>query len=470
MASLGEKCGVFGVYSKGLDAARLVYFGLWALQHRGQETSGIAASDGKVIRVHKGGGLVSQVYNEKDVKALLGSLAIGHNRYGTSGSRGPFHAQPVFEKADFLALAHNGNLPSTKKLEKFLKLKDTSTKECNDSELMQKALNYFMSEGLSIEEAVKRAWPLFTGVFCLLLLTRDKMVALRDAYGVRPLSVGQLNGGYVFSSETCAFDTIGAAFLRDVAPGEMLVVDRKGLTSYGLEESRQKLDIFEFIYFARPDSLLLGKRVSEVRRRLGINLAKEHPISADIVVPVPDSGIPAALGYSQELGIPFDQGLIKNRYIHRTFISPGQRLRSLDVQLKLNPIPEAFQGKRVVVVDDSIIRGTTSKRLIEIVRRAGAREVHLAISSPPARFPDFYGIDTPRQKALIAARMSVPQIKKHIGADSLSYLSYKGMISATGLPEELFCTSQFTGDYPVDIAERSLEISRKVPDARLLTV
>lgn len=469
MASLGEKCGVFGVCGKGLDAARLVYFGLWALQHRGQETSGIAASDGKLIRVHKRGGLVSQAYDEKDVEALYGTLAIGHNRYGTSGSRGPFHAQPVFEKGDFLALAHNGNLPSTKKLEKLLKKEGQPTRECNDSELMQKALNYFMSQGMSIEEAVKRSWPLFTGVFCLLVLTRDKMLALRDAYGVRPLSIGQLNGGYVFSSETCAFDTIGAAFLRDVAPGEMLVADEGGLTSHRLAEGRQKLDIFEFVYFARPDSVLLGKRVSEVRHNFGAGLAKEKPVKADVVIPVPDSGVSAALGYSKQSGIPFEEGLIKNRYIHRTFISPGQRLRALDVQLKLNPIPEAFAGKRVVVVDDSIVRGTTSKRLIEIVRRAGAREVHLAVCSPPVRFPDFYGIDTPRQKDLIAARMSVPQIEKYIGADSLSYLSYKGMIAATGLPEKLFCTSQFTGDYPVDIAERSREISRKLPDARLVS-
>lgn len=453
-----EKCGVFGVFDVGTEAARIVHPALWALQHRGQESSGIAASDGKTIRVHKGQGLVAHVYDESHLNSLPGFIAIGHNRYSTSHGSTPEHAQPVITRDRIVALAHNGNLPSTYELEKFLKRRGIPTDDHNDSELMHAAIKYYLVKGVTLQKAIKQLFPLFTGVFSLLVMNKDELAAVRDECGIRPLSLGRFNGGYVVSSETCAFDTIGAEFIRDVKPGELIVINKKGVKSYQITKGHQKLDIFEFVYFARPDSVLLGKSVNEVRRNLGIQLAKECLIKADVVIPVPDSAIPAALGYAQESGIPFDHGLIKNRYIHRTFIRPTQKLREKDTQLKLNPLPHVLKGKKVVVVDDSIVRGTTSKQLVEMLRRAGARKVHLMISSPPVRFPDFYGINTPNQKELIAARLTIEEIIEFTGADSVNYLSYEGLIKSTGLPERVFCTSCFTGRYPVDIHERAQEI------------
>lgn len=459
MPDLSEKCGVFGIFDPETEAARLVHPALWALQHRGQESSGIAASDGKKIRIHRGMGLVAHVYDEKALKNLRGHIAIGHNRYSTSKGSLPEHSQPVITKDGLLTLAHNGNLPSTRMLEKFLKNRGIPTRGHNDSELIHEAVKYYLVKGYSIEKAVQKCCPLFTGAFCLLIMTKNKLVALRDPRGIRPLSLGKFNGGWVVSSETCAFDTIRASYLRDVRPGEMIVFDKKGMHASQLEEGEQKLDIFEFVYFARPDSMLLGQSVNEVRRNLGRNLAREHQIRADVVIPVPDSAIPAALGYSEVSGIPFDHGLIKNRYIHRTFIRPTQKLREKDVNLKLNPMPQVLAGKRVVIIDDSIVRGTTSKQIVEMVRQAGAKEVHLLISSPPVRFPDFYGINTPNQTELIAAKMSVEEIREFVRADSLHYLSHKGMVKATGLPEFVFSTSCFTGIYPIDIHERAREIN-----------
>lgn len=466
MEKLSEKCGIFGIYASGLEASRLTHSGLWALQHRGQESSGVAASDGESIRVHKGMGLVAHVYDEEVLEGLRGHVAIGHNRYSTSGGSEERHAQPIITEDPLLALAHNGNLPSTKKLEIFLTSKNVYIDGLNDSELMYEAIRYYLNRGSSLETAIKQCFPLFTGVFSLLVMTRNKLAAVRDFRGIRPLSLGRINGGFVFSSETCAFDTINARFVRDVKPGELVVVGNRSLKSYQLAKGSQKLDIFEFVYFARPDSILLGKSVNEVRRNLGVNLARENPIKADVVIPVPDSAIPAALGYAQKSGIPFDHGLIKNRYIHRTFIRPAQKLRENDTQLKLNPLPGVLKGKKVIVIDDSIVRGTTSKQLITMIRKAGAREVHLMISSPPVRFPDFYGIDIPNQRDLIAARKTIPEIEKFIGADSLHYLSYKGLIKSTGLSEKLFSTSCFTGVYPIDIAERKEEISLTSPNKR----
>ena len=327
--------------------------------------------------------------------------------------------------------------------------------------MIHAVINYYLQKDYSLEAAIKKSYPLFTGAFSLVVMTCNKVAAVRDSCGIRPLSIGKLNGGWIFSSETCALDTIGATYFRDVKPGEMVVADRSGLTSYQIAKGKQKLDIFEFVYFARPDSILLGKRVNEVRRNLGVNLYREFPLQADVVIPVPDSAIPAALGYSQASGIPFEHGLIKNRYIHRTFIRPAQKLRESDVKMKLNPIPEVFRGKEVIVIDDSIVRGTTSKKLIEMLRSMKVKKVHLLISSPPVRYPDFYGIDTPKQSDLIASKMNLKQITKYIGADSVHYLSYKGLISATGLPEKVFSTSCFTGIYPIDIGERKQEISNK---------
>lgn len=455
---LHEKCAVFGVFGNE-DAARLTYVGLWALQHRGQESSGITSADGKTLYTHKGSGLVAQVYSEHHLEKLKGSAAIGHNRYSTSGGSVDDHNQPVVRKDNAIAVAHNGNLPSVTKLHDFLKSEHERIRNHNDTELMHEAISHYYLNGESIENAVSKSFPLFTGVFCLLVLTKDTMIAVRDEYGIRPLSIGKLDGGYVVSSETCAFSTIGAKFVRDVKPGEMVVFDKHGMKSYQLAKQKNKFDVFEFVYFARPDSTIMGKNVNEVRRNLGRNLAKEFKTKADVVIPVPDSGIPAALGFSEVSGIPFDHGFIKNRYIHRTFIRPVQHQREKDAQIKLNPLPSVLKGKSVIVIDDSIVRGTTSKKLVSILRKAGAKKVHMLISSPPIKYPDFYGIDTPEQKDLIAATMSIPKIRDFIGADSLYYLSYKGLIDATGIPENKLSTSFFTGIYPVDILERSKEIT-----------
>ena len=464
---LREKCAVFGVFGHE-TAARLTYFGLYALQHRGQECSGITASDGHKLRTHKGLGLVAQVYQESDFDKLQGSMAIGHNRYSTSGGTAPEHVQPVAGPNDIVALAHNGNLPDTRKLEKFLLTKGIAIDGYNDSELMQLAIKYYLVKGQSLEKAIERTFPLFTGAFCLLVMTKDKIVAVRDRFGIRPMSIGRLNGGYVVASETCALDTVNAYDVRDIKPGEMVVISEEGITSHILARPKQKLDIFEFVYFSRPDSMLLGKRVYDVRKNLGIELAKEINIKADVVIPVPDSAIPAALGFAAQSKIPFEFGLVKNRYIGRTFIMPDQKLRDRGVQMKLNPIDEIIKGKRVVVVDDSVVRGTTARKLVKMIRDAGAKEVHLLSSCPPLRFPDYYGIDTPAQKDLIAATMTIPQIEEYIGADSLHFLSYKGLIKATGLPESVFCTSCFTGDYPIDIGEHAKYIDFSISQPALL--
>lgn len=461
-AQIREKCGIFGVYGKGFEAARLVHPGLWALQHRGQESSGIASSDGKEIRVKKGIGLVAHVFSEQDLKFLKGYLAIGHNRYSTSGDAWDKHAQPVVVGVGdnkHIALGHNGNLPSTKRIESFLKSKKISPQGLNDSEMIAQSIAYYVSRGESLEKAIIKAYPLFTGSFCLIVMDETKIIGVKDPFGIRPLCLGKLNKGYVIASETCALDIIGAKFLREVRPGEMVIAGSNGLKSIQIEKGQQKLDIFEFVYFARPDSYLLGKSVDQVRQNLGRELAREFKIKADIVIPVPDSANPAAIGFSRETKIPFGMGLIKNRYIHRTFISPEEHTRGKIVQLKLNPMPHILKGKRVAVIDDSIVRGTTSGKIIKMIRRAGAREVHLLISSPPVRFPDFYGINTPNQKELIASYKNHKKIAKEIEVDSLHYLSYKGLLKAIGVPESNLCTSCFTGDYPIDIGERKREIN-----------
>src|SRR3990167_5240745 len=458
-----EKCGIFGVYGKDFQAARLVHPGLWALQHRGQESSGIASSDGKKIYIHKGMGLVAAVFAEEDLKKLKGYLAIGHNRYSTSGDSKLEHAQPVIERlknGELIAVAHNGTLPSTKKIEEFLKQRKINISGANDSEMIAKAVGIFMSEGNSLEQAVRKAYPLFTGVFCLLLMDKSKIVAVRDSFGIRPLSLGRLNGGFVVASETCALDIIGAEFIRDIKPGEMVVLHEKGIKSFQLEKGQERLDVFEFVYFARPDSILMGRSVDQLRQDMGVQLAKEFKLKADVVVPIPDSGIPAALGFSRESGIPFYPGLIKNRYIHRTFIMPEQHARNQGVKLKLNPLKHIIEGKIVILIDDSIVRGTTSKQIIDMIKSAGAKKIYFLIASPPYKYPDFYGVDTPKQTDLIAARMSVKEIEKEIGVDSLHYLSYAGLLKAIGISEDLLCTSRFTGYYPVDIGERVKEIKR----------
>ncbi len=459
MRNLSEKCGIFGAYGKDLDVSRLTFFGLFALQHRGQESSGIAASDGQRIAHHSDMGLVSHVFNEEVIESLSGHMAIGHNRYSTSKTSTVDHAQPIIMGDNLFALAHNGNLPSTEALEKFLEEKRVDTTGCSDSTLMAKAIQYYYLESHSLEEAVCQAFPLFTGAFSVLVMDRSSLVAVRDQCGIRPLSLAKLNNGYLVSSETCAFNTMGAEFIREVNPGEMVVIDEHGLRSQQVAPANPKFDIFEFVYFARPDSNILGKSVNKVRQNFGRRLAQEQPVEADIVVPVPETAIPVAVAYAQASGIPFEMALVKNRYIHRTFIQPEQHLRDSGVKMKLTPLPEVLAGKRVILIDDSIVRGTTSRGLVKALFEAGAKEVHFRVSSPPVRYPDFYGIDTPKQTELIAFNKSVPEIEKYLGATSLYYLSYEGLVASTGLPESVFSTSCFTGIYPIDIRERVKDVA-----------
>ena len=457
-----EKCGVFGVYAPGLvaaEVARLVHTGLWTLQHRGQESTGISVSDGTSIRTHKGQGLVAHVYDEESLRRLVGHIAIGHNRYSTSGGDGLLHSQPVTGDGRLLALAHNGNLPNMAPLSHSLSDAGADITGANDSELMHAALERELARGASLEEAMKACFPLFTGAFSLALLTPRALAAARVVRGIRPLALGRIGDGYVVSSETCAIDAVGGTFLRDVQPGELVMIDERGLRSVQLAPGKEQLDIFEYVYFARPDSVLLGRRVNEVRRQFGIQLAREHPVQADVVIPVPDSGVPAAIGYAGESGIPLDVGLVKNRYIHRTFIQPAQRLRERGVRMKLNPIAEVLRGRRVAVVDDSLVRGTTARQIVAMLRNAGAREVHYLVSSPPVRYPDIYGIDLPNVADLVASTMSTEEIRQSIGADSLAYLSYDGMIDATGLPDDHFATSCFSGVYPLDVTGEAVPIS-----------
>lgn len=456
----GEKCGVFGVYAPGEDVARLTYYGLSALQHRGQESSGIVTTDGDRFYTHKKPGLVAQVFNDEALSTLKGFAAIGHNRYATSGGKHDAHAQPVLRGDDVIALAHNGNLPSTTELEKFLRSKKLLKQGSNDTEMMADVIRYWRYHGKNPVEALQLAWPLFTGAFSCLMLSQHRLIAFRDSRGIRPLSIGRLpGGGYVIASETCAFDIIGASYERDVRPGELIEIKNGELQSIQIEEPDERLEVFEYIYFARPDSLLQGQRVNEVRRRLGVKLAQEQPVRADVVIPVPDSAIPAALGFAQESCIEFDHGLIKNRYIHRTFITPDQTLRERAVAMKLNPLPEVVAGKNVVLIDDSIVRGTTTKQIIALVRAAGAKTVHVRVSSPPVLYPDFYGIDTPDQSKLIASELrATSKVGAAIGADSLGYLSVEGMLEAIDRPKDSLCLACFTGEYPIDLRERTDEV------------
>ncbi len=470
---LHEKCAVFGIYGKkseaqtGLEAARLTFYGLWALQHRGQESSGIASSDGTELYRHSANGLVATVYREEDLEQLPGHIAIGHNRYSTSGTGDECYNQPFVDYENGFAFAHNGNLPDYSKLRSFLVKRGVNVSKLNDSGMMSAAIGCYIEDGLDFVQAIKQAWPLFTGVFSAVAMNKDTLVAFRDEHGIRPLSIGSLSDGYVIASETCAFDTVGAKFLRDVEPGELVEINAKGLTSHRIARGEQRLDIFEMVYFARPDSLLLGQRVDVVRRNFGRAMANEFNIPADIIVPVPDSGIPAALGYSEASGIPFEMALIKNRYIHRTFIRPSNLLRERDLKMKLNPVIDTLKDQRVILVDDSIVRGTTMQHLVAMVFEAGAKEVHLLITSPPVRYPDFYGINTPKQSELIAAYMTEEEITDYVGATSLRFLSFDSMIKATGLPAELFSTSCFNGVYPCSIGKKAKEIEILQPGKTL---
>ena len=463
MNELKEKCGIVGIYGKNLPVSKLAFFALFALQHRGQEASGITASDGKKLCTHKGAGLVAQVYKEKDIENLKGHIAIGHNRYSTSGGGALDHAQPVVNMENSFALAHNGNLPSVTSLLKFLSSKKALRKNCMDSELIADVIDFHIKEGNSLAKSVEKTFPLITGAFSLVMMDKKNLVAARDAYGMRPLALGRIGKGYVIASETCALHTIGATFSKEIQPGEMVIINESGIKSVQLAKPNPSYDIFEYVYFARPDSVLNGKLIYEVRKNFGKTLAHEFKLEVDAIVPVPDTATPVALGYSEISGIPIEMALVKNRYVHRTFIEPDQKSRRHSVALKLIPLPQVFKGKKVAVIDDSIVRGNTCKRLVETIFKSGAKEVHLIISSPPIRFPDFYGMDTPNQNELIASHKTTEEIRKFLGATSLNYLSLDGLIKSIGLPKEHLSSSCFTGIYPIDLKERKDEVNYDVP-------
>ncbi len=451
----GEACGVIGIYSPGADAARLAYFGLFALQHRGQESAGIAVSDGETITVFKDLGLVAQVFDERTLAGLGGHIAIGHTRYSPTGSSIWENAQPAYRQVDTtgIALGHNGNLTNTAELRDHYGDVGATT----DSELMVEAIARATpigrSDGRELERATAEALTHFEGAFSLVLMDQGRLVGVRDPRGFRPLCLGRLDRGWVLASETAALDLIGADFEREVEPGEMIVIDAGGPRSlHPFPPAEPKLCLFEFVYFARPDSLLYGQNIHAARRRMGEILAAESGnVAADVVVPVPESGIPAAQGFAAASGIAYTDGLVKNRYVGRTFIDPAPSMRERGIRMKLNPMPAELSDRRVILVDDSIVRGTTTAQLVQMVRSAGAREVHLRISSPPYKWPCFYGMDTSDASQLLAADRSVEAIRDFVGADSLAYLSLDGLLAATGVPDGGFCTACLSGEYPTEV-------------------
>ena len=457
MADLLEKCGVAAVHGHP-EAANLVYLALYALQHRGQEAAGIVASDGAAVRRAAGRGYVADVFTPDRLAPLVGTLAIGHNRYATAGGAGIENVQPLLmqTKRGPLALAHNGNLVNAVSLRRTLELEGAVFHSSSDTEvILQMAAR---SEKKDLPAALVEALSIVRGAYCLVVADRERVIAARDPHGFRPLSLGRMpDGAPVVASESCAFDLIGAQFERDVAPGEMIVFGpgREERSSFPLPRAVPAPCIFEYVYFARPDSQVFGRPVSAVRRALGDQLAAEHPAEADLVVPVPDSGVPAAIGFARAAGLPFDFGLTRNHYVGRTFIEPAQAIRHFGVKVKLNPVRELIAGRRIVLVDDSLVRGTTMAKIVQLVRQAGAREVHVRISCPPTLSPCFYGIDTPTEEELIAAQMSVPEIRMTIGADSLGYLSLEGMHRAVRSAVGDFCAACFTGDYPLPVTDRA---------------
>jgi amidophosphoribosyltransferase len=446
-----EECGVFGIYAPGEDVARITFFGLYALQHRGQESAGIAVSNGRAILSHKEMGLVAQVFDEASLEPLKGNLAIGHTRYSTTGSSRVTNAQPFTLEAYLgpLALAHNGNLTNAAELRLDLLKRGVGLTSTSDSEVA--TLLLLTPQGTSWRERIDYFMEQAEGAYSMTILTRDALYAVRDPLGLRPLALGKLGDhGWVVASESCAFNTIGAEFVREIEPGEAIMIDGDGArTILQRPGTKQALCLFEYIYFARPDSTLRGQLIHQVRMELGRELAREAPADADLVMGVPDSATPAAIGYAQEAGLPYAEGLIKNRYIGRTFIQPDDRLRKQGVALKYTALSSTLAGKRVVVVDDSIVRGNTTGPIVRLLRSAGATEVHMRVSSPPIRHPCFMGVDMATYPELIAHRLSEDEIARYIDADSLRYLSYEGLLRATGRDPNTFCGACFTGSYPM---------------------
>ncbi len=443
-------CGVFGVFGHP-NAAELAYYGLFALQHRGQESAGIVTSDGKQFRVHRGMGLVPQVFDGEILHDLVGNIAVGHTRYSTTGSSHLRNAQPLTVDCarGQIAIAHNGNLTNAAQLRDELEAKGSIFQTTVDSEIILHLMAQPDFNGCtsSLTYAVRR----IEGAYSLVLMTEEALIGVRDPHGFRPLCLGQKDGGWVLASESCAFDLIHAKFVRDIEPGEIVIINKDGVTSMQAfpEQQRRAFCIFEYVYFARPDSTIANRSVYKVRVEMGRQLAREHPVEADIIVPVPDSGNCAALGYSLESAIPYEMAFVRNHYVGRSFLQPSQLIRDFDVRVKLNLITELVRGKRVVVVDDSIVRGTTCKTRVNTLKEAGAKEVHVRVSCPPHMNPCVYGIDFPDRSKLMAANSSLEDIRKYLNADSLHYLSQDGMVAATGLPRESFCMACYDGQYPV---------------------
>lgn len=448
--ALKDHCGVFGIFAHRRDVSKITFFALHSLQHRGQESAGIAVSDGVKMRSIRRLGLVTTVFNEENLSHLKGHIAVGHNRYSTTGGNTPNNVQPVIipGNGNTFAVSHNGNIINAKVLSDTLKnVRRVST---SDTEIL--ALTIYHDRANSWEDKIVSACRKFEGAYSIVACTKDKLFAFRDPWGFRPLVLGTLSGNIVVASETCALDTIGATYIRDVYPGEIIQIKNKNFKTIGNVPTKQmKFCLFEYVYLARPDSILNNVLVHSSRQRSGEYLAKEAPVDADLVVAVPDSGTSAALGFSKACGIPFGEVLIKNRYIGRTFIAPEQYMRDQSVKMKFNPMKRIVNGKRIIIVDDSIVRGTTMKKIVEILRKCGAEAIHLRICSPPVRWPCFFGVDTPNRRQLIAAKKTVKEIQKFIGADSLRYLSIEGLIAASKLDESALCTACFSGKYPMKV-------------------
>ena len=452
-----DACGVFGVWAPGEEVAKLTFYGLYALQHRGTESAGIATSDGERILIFKDMGLVSQVFTEGDLATLKGNLAIGHCRYSTTGSSTWVNAQPTLRPTKYgtLALAHNGNLTNTGDLAELVqKLESSATSMSGvttDTEIMTALIA--LQDEKNVEASALAVLPQLEGAFSLVFMDEHTLYAARDRHGVRPLVLGKLDTGWVVASESAGLDIVGAAFVREIEPGEFISIDRNGVRSQHWAEAQPKGCLFEYVYLARPDTTIAGSGIHKTRVAIGAQLAKEAPADADLVIPVPESGTPAAIGYAKESGIPFGLGLVKNSYVGRTFIQPSQTIRQLGIRLKLNPLREIIEGKRIVVVDDSIVRGNTQRAIVRMLREAGAREIHVRISSPPVKWPCYYGIDFATRAELIANGLEVEEIRRSIGADSLGYVSLEGLISATQVPSDRLCSACFTGQYPIRIPE-----------------
>lgn len=453
-----DQCGVFGVWAPGEEVAKLTYFGLYALQHRGQESAGIATSNGKKLTVYKDMGLVSQVFSESALEALVGHVAIGHTRYSTTGSSSWRNAQPTLGRtaSGTVALGHNGNLTNTAELLEMLRSQypDQSDNEITGGNTTDTAVLTALLAGNpdnSLEGTALELLPKVRGAFSLVFMDEQTLYAARDPQGVRPLVLGRLSSGWVVASESAALDIVGASFVREVEPGELIVIDENGLRSMIFAKPKRAGCVFEYVYLARPDTSINGKNVYDARVDMGKALAREYPVEADLVIPTPDSGTPAAIGFSQESGIPFGHGLVKNAYVGRTFIEPSQTIRQLGIRLKLNPLKEVIKGKRIIVVDDSIVRGNTQRALVQMLREAGAKEIHVRISSPPITWPCFYGVDFATRAELIATGLAPDDVRASIGADSLGYLSKEGMIAASEQKESELCTACFTGTYPIEL-------------------